>query len=363
MEELQPKIEKERDALSQMGMYTSPDLEKMESQYDQAQSIVYNHIQDMKEIVGEDAEYISNPISQEDFNWNNTLDYIAENEDFLLKQEDQSLKNVVDSVSERYKKEADAISEYIKNEGSITEEKIRELAPHIFDELANTFKWEPENIERYFNEAFQDISESGKKYTSTLDELMQENYLATDSYKELSSAIAEQDKNGHISLETYDKLMTTDENLAKYLVLTADGYALNTEALNEYIDTQTKSQKLDAEEAIVEKTKKLDELKEKYDELVASNASSEEIFANLQEQEGIQNEIDALSAYIRELDGATSALERYRAAKKTANGDEDYNEGTNAYKDIQEGLKTGKAYTDDVQSAVDFMLGVDWGTR
>ena len=206
----------------------------------------------------------------------------------------------------------------------------------------------------------ESTEESAEKATASLQGLIESLYHTSDAYTALSKAISEQDKAGVISMETYQTLIEQNAEFAEYLTLTADGFALNTKSLYEYIEAQNAETKLKALEEIQDKQKALEELQRARENLTDAQKDAAAIRENESAQAAIQAEINGYAAIVREIENATGALARYNAAKSTKNQDENFNAGEQAYKDIQEGLKTGKVGTDDFKSAVGFILGENW---
>lgn len=206
----------------------------------------------------------------------------------------------------------------------------------------------------------EETGDAASETTNKLKELATELSSTTESYKTLTEAIAEQDKAGVISSETYQKLIEENEAYNEMLVLTAEGYALNTEAVYDFIKAQGANQKLKALQEIKDRQDALEKLRIEQEELAKSWGNADAIADNQARQDQIQSEINGYAALIREIDAATGALARYNAAKSTKNQDENFNTGEQAYKDITEGLKTGKVGTDDFKSAIGFVLGENW---
>lgn len=249
--------------------------------------------------------------------------------------------------------DADAIADSIIHLTGVTEDAIPIIRDYVNEKL-NLNNVDSDNS--YIND---DNSEVVQQIKHSVSDLASENFIATESYKVLTAAMTEQQKAGAITYKTYQTLMS-DEGLpgiAELLTLTAEGYALNTEAVYDYVKAQNKDLKSNAIKEIYNRRQAIEELIGSRKEL--SELSSDE----LSQYNALQSEIDSYAALIREIDSATDALSRYRAAKQTQNQDADFNEGQNAYKDIQEGLKTGKIGTDDFKSAVDFILGDNWQKR
>lgn len=324
----------------------------------------------VEEILGDQPRY-DNPQGQAQKNVNAAHDVNELVKEKIVQATINDAQSASDYVLGLYKDDAKEIQQIVKETGEITKEQLINQFPDIlqaFENFGSRFGFTSDNIAKHLTEVFTNTpktEETDTKSISSIDSLIEKSFLATDSYKNLTAAMTEQQKAGAISIETYQKLVNDKEGLtgiANCLMLTAEGYALNTEAVYDYIKAQNDNQKLKAIEQIVEKQKAIEELEGKYADLKNAQASLTELGENAAQREGLQSEIDELSAYIRELDSATGALERYKAAKSTANDDEDYKTGQSALKDIQEGWKTGKVGTDDYKEAMGFFLGDSYGT-
>ena len=268
-----------------------------------------------------------------------------------------------------YEEEANAVKEIVEKEGKITFEELSSKFPKLlsaFEQFGERFGFSAENIAQHLTEVFGGTNEEGivsNKFAS-IEELITNNYLASDSYKTLSTAMTEQQKSGAISMETYQKLIAVDKQLANVLTLTANGYALNSDAVNEYVQAKADEQKIQAMLSYDEQQQKLKELKKRYEDL--SNGLIEvddlqtEIANNQSAQKAAEQNMEALEAYIREINSATSALTRFKAAQSSANEDANFQDSKKVYDVIKEGNKTGKRNTDDFKTAVDYVLGDNW---
>lgn len=275
---------------------------------------------------------------------------------------DKSVPEQSDYMLAKYADQVDQLKELYKSAGEISGKDLE--APDFAKMLADFTQlgWESGDVVKHLNEIFASGVEI-KNQTSALDDIISGGFKATEAYKTLTAAMTEQQKQGTISLDTY-KSMMENADLAKYfnstadaLSLSANGLVLNTNALNDYIKAQQESSRLNALEEIMKQQKALDELNQKYNDGAINAAQYNK------EAGAIQNDIDALSAYVREIENANGALSRYSAAKQTANQDAEYNVGQSAFKDFKEGRKSGKIGTDDFKEATNFLLGDDWEKR
>lgn len=211
------------------------------------------------------------------------------------------------------------------------------------------------------SDASSEASEGIEENITTLQSLIESLYSTSEAYKTLTDAIAEQDKAGIVSVETAQALVDLGSEYNEMLTLSAEGYTLNTEAVYEYIKAQNAEQKLKALEEIKDRQKALANLQKEEDTLAQHRIQNADALAeNQRQQQIIRDEINGFAALVQQIDEATGALARYNAAKSSPNQDEDFNTGEKAYKDITEGLKTGKIGTDDFKTAVGFVLGENW---
>lgn len=124
----------------------------------------------------------------------------------------------------------------------------------------------------------------------------------TEAYKALTAAMDEQASAGVLSIETYNKLLEQIPEINDLLVMTSEGYALNTEAVYDYIKAQNNISKSKALEQI-------QELQDKMRDLEEENADQSEL-------DFVQSEINGFETIVRNIDSATNALERFKAAQK-----------------------------------------------
>lgn len=195
----------------------------------------------------------------------------------------------------------------------------------------------------YVNSRFANMSSDGTSSpTTTASSLYSSLFKNTEAYTKLTEAMNEQNEAGVLSFETYTALIEANSEFAELLELTAEGWTLNSEALWTFLEAQDEMAKGEA----------LAHIQDLYEQL-----------AENPDDAGIQSEIDRFAALIREIDSATGALAKFKAAQSTENQDADFGVGGEAYEVIKEGNKTGKIGTDDYKSAVSFMLGENWETE
>lgn len=180
---------------------------------------------------------------------------------------------------------------------------------------------------------------------TSYDQVTASAWRATEAYTALTEAMEAQNEAGYLSAEAYHALIEADAEYIELLELTAEGYKINEEALWKYIEAQDD----------LEKGKAIKAMMELQDAMLKTE--------DVQEKMAYQSQIDNLSAYINQLDRATGALARFRAAQETPNQDEEFGEGQKAFDVIKEGRKTGKVGTDDFKESVGLMLGDNWETE
>lgn len=268
-------------------------------------------------------------------------------------------------VEEYYGTMLHVISSVFDSDTSI-QDAVNELGEDIdFDalvnEIATKLNLTHDEVEQLFKETFSfDSASITPSFNIGLDEITL--FSTTESYKNLTKAMTEQQKAGVLSYETI-KTLLGDEGLKGIndcLIQTADGYMLNTNAVYDFIKSEQEESKLDIVEGIMERQIRLEDLQEQVDSLGKSQedlAKAEELQGEIS---GIQSEITQLQAAALAADEATGALERYRAATKTANQDAAQDEGENAFKTVKERYKEGKVGTDEFKEGMNFLLGDNW---
>lgn len=175
---------------------------------------------------------------------------------------------------------------------------------------------------------------------STIEEASASLFSQTEAYEGLTKAMEEQNKQGVLSFETYKKLVDLGDDYVKMLKLTADGYVLDTDKLEEFIEKQDENLRNLA-------LYKIDALQP-----LADTGDS-----------AAQKELSQWVALKREIDNATSALGRWRKANETPDEDSELHEYQSMYKDYSEALKNGKVGTDQFQEATTAILGEGWQDR
>ena len=328
--------------------------------FQQAIAELNDYSDQLADLIG-DTQYIENPETQSEKAMQHMQNTKKAIDDFIITNTFDSLDSVTDYITSKYTDQFDRIKDIIEHNGEISYESLIANFPEViseFEKYGAAFGITANNVARHINETLSASSKEGQGIgimSSVLDELIDKNFMASGSYKTLSKAMTEQEKAGVISMETYKALMDDAglPGIQNYLTLTAEGFALNTEKMYDYIKAMNDEMKVKILDELAEKQAALEKLKEAMEGMTdEEKAMSKEA----SEAEKIQNDITALQAYVNSLDSATGALERYRAAKKTANEDEDYTEGQGALKDLKTGWKSGKTGTDDYQSAMGFFL-------
>lgn len=185
---------------------------------------------------------------------------------------------------------------------------------------------------------------------SVLDDFASSLFAGSEGYSTLISAMQEQAEYGGVSLETYQSLIAISPELANCLEMTASGYRLNTDAVNEFIAAQDAANM----------TQALYNIQQLRDELANLDSSSPNYETEVAR---IQSEINQWEILANSISAATGAYQRWMTANATANGDAMYSDVSGMYEQYKTDYKRGKTGTDDFQAMVDYMLGDDWADR
>lgn len=185
---------------------------------------------------------------------------------------------------------------------------------------------------------------------SVLDDFSSSLFAGSEGYSTLISAMQEQAEYGGISLDTYQSLIAISPELASCLEMTASGYRLNTDAVNEFIAAQDAANM----------TQALYNIQQLRDELANLDSSSPNYETEVAR---IQSEINQWEILANSISAATGAYQRWMTANATANGDAMYSDVSGMYEQYKTDYKRGKTGTDDFQAMVDYMLGDDWADR
>ena len=195
----------------------------------------------------------------------------------------------------------------------------------------------------HINDQYSKIGEDPKPTTPDFSTTLSSLYKNTEHYTTLTDAIEEQASAGKISVDTMKALTDISPDFINYLEKTADGYAINTDALMEYIEAQD----------LMEKTKAINAIHDLNEELKDADITSDR-------RDQILAEIQKWEMLVYEIENATGALAKYKAASETENQDADFAVGKSIYELIKENRKIGKTGTDDFQAGVEFLLGEGW---
>lgn len=207
------------------------------------------------------------------------------------------------------------------------------------------------------------VSELGDRLFSSADSKTTKDISdAAKSYKNLTAAMAEQQKAGVLSYETWSKLLSDKglPGIEKYLSLTANGYALNTDALYDFINAQNEELDLDVTAAIMERQLKIEEYKKAIEDTLDPLKDFQEIEEKQEKIDAWQSEIEQLKAVAMEAHNATGALQQFRDATKTPDQDSEHGEGQNIFETVQKRYEEGKVGTDDYKKGMGFLLGENW---
>lgn len=185
---------------------------------------------------------------------------------------------------------------------------------------------------------------------SVLDDFASSLFAGSENYSTLISAMQEQAEYGGISPDTYQSLIAISPELASCLEMTASGYRLNTDAVNEFIAAQDAANM----------TQALYNIQQLRDELANLDSSSPNYETEVAR---IQSEINQWEILANSISAATGAYQRWMTANATANGDAMYSDVSGMYEQYKTDYKRGKTGTDDFQAMVDYMLGDDWADR
>lgn len=288
------------------------------------------------------------------------IDYKKEAEDLSAGGIKTDLFNEI-WKSETYKETTKALSELVK-EGKLTEETFgNTVGIDNFTKALDSIGVSTKDAIDYLKSINKETEEATTKETNAmrLDTIAEALFTNQPQYETLSKAITEQNKAGALSFATYDMLLQQLPQMAEFLTLTANGYVLNTEAVYAYIEAEQNEQKLDALQYILEQEEALRKLEDAQKDV--NTALSEEEYND--KKSALQAEVDRATALVRQINSATDAFARFKAAQSTPNGDENYGEMGKMLSVVKEGRKTGKYGTDDFQEAVSGILGRDWQSR
>ena len=232
----------------------------------------------------------------------------------------------------------------------------------FFRELAQEGISAADAIE-YINSQYGSLVETAESVESnpviskygSFDSISSSLYSTTEAYGKLKAAMDEQAESGTLSVATYKELIATNADFANYLVQTANGWALNTEAVNEYIEAQDATARMNALAAMLDLDEKIAEAKSELNDL-----SGDELIAAKDSITAMENEQTQLAYLVGSLDQAAGAYQRYLEAKKTANSSDLYDSSTSMYEEYKKTREQGRTGTDEFQASTEYILGKGW---
>lgn len=239
-------------------------------------------------------------------------------------------------------------------------EHLEDLIHELMTRLGFTF----EEAERALQEEINNGSEIkiGPQMSIDVGETIGKLYQTTDGYsKVLTKALSEQEKAGTLTADTIQKVLGESglPGVAECLEQTANGYKLNTEKLNDYINAQNEDARLNAVAGIMERQIAIDNLTASLDNL----ADAEQYAAANDKIAQWEGEIAQLEMVANEAYNAVDALDALKQAVKTPNEDQDHTDAKDALEKTKEMYEVGKVGTDDFKSGMDFLLGEGWFER
>ena len=151
-------------------------------------------------------------------------------------------------------------------------------------------------------------------------------------------------------------------NPAELFEVTANGVHLNASALRELQAQQTATAKSQFASEIEKQNQFLDEQQQKISDLLASGASQEDILGAQADASGIQSQIDSLIQLQAQLDGATSAYQRWLDAQSNGEEGDMYDSFQTAIKRGDELLSQGLVGTNEFRAIADLFSSEDLST-
>ena len=271
-------------------------------------------------------------------------------------------KETLDIATSTYSDVFDGIVKYIEKNGTIMEDTFESVFGNTdFTNYLKKWGWTTEEIvSQLISDYAVEVKEAASTVTSqygTFDTLTSSLYNTTNAYTALKTAMDEQAKSGYLSVNTYKELIAENANFADYLELTAGGWKLNTEAVNEYMQAQDATTRMNALAAIIDLDEQIADAREN---LVNS---SDELDAAYDSIDALEDERTQLAMLVTSLDSASGAYQRYLAAKETADSSDMYDAATSMYDDYAEQRKKGRTGTDDFQTMTEYIMGEDWKSK
>ncbi len=151
-------------------------------------------------------------------------------------------------------------------------------------------------------------------------------------------------------------------NPSELFEVTASGVHLNASALRELQAQQTATAKSQFASEIEKQNQLLDEQQQKISDLLAAGASQEDILSAQADASGIQSQIDSLIQLQAQLDGATSAYQRWLDAQSNGEEGDMYDSFQTAIKRGDELLSQGLVGTNEFRAIADLFSSEDLST-
>lgn len=319
------------------------DVNDKQQKVDDIQRAAEDYINILDTALGDDGRIPDNGFLadwQLDYNSAHDLrDYL---EDSIASMSDNEAESVFNLLQERYADKFEEVQETVSNGVELTVEEFKKLWPEVAEAIEER-EIDLEDAVEYLNDTFAKVSTPTTPTIPDASTLASTLYKTTEAYTAINDAIEEQASAGKISFDTMQELLKINPDFINALEKTADGYKISTDALMDYVEAQD----------LLEYTEAINAIADLYDELDKDDISDAR-------RAEIQSEIQQYKMLVNEIENATGALSKYRAAKATENQDADFQEGATMYDEIKEARKIGKTGTDDFQTAVGFMLGEDW---
>lgn len=356
----------ENAGVKQLSLY----IDTRQAELDSMLKYISNASSEMGELLT--APKIENPETDFEKRYNWLYDYVQGLNDFITEEYylGQSKETQFTGYfSEKYKEEIEKLKATIESDGQISVDSIIKQFPEMVAEFEK-FGWTPEDIAQYLLEMQQAIEDGtdirktgGVSYAANL---VSNFYQSSEAYtKTLTAAIKEMNEAGVLTNETLAELLTLDEGLLEYMELTAEGYTMNTEAVYDYIEAMSDTDRTDALRGLTNANDKLKELERTSKEAYEAQYGLGTYDLDMS---GLQAEVGYWQSIIFQIDSATDALVRFKAAQESPNEDQNYSEGKKAVEYVLDTYNPESEHfmqvgTDDYQTAMGYIFGDGWEQR
>jgi hypothetical protein len=230
----------------------------------------------------------------------------------------------------------------------------------------------PEGVELTWMQLLDLMDEAETAAAQTIDELSKSVQSLTEEHELLSSALSEQERNGAVSYETYQKLIAANSDYADSFDYVNGALQLNADRAYAVADASSDLAYATADAARAQKQAEYDKVAKDLEEVNAQLQEMDDLgyqnnlYDSLLAQKSaleasvdlIGEELQAYQAVTGQIKSMTDIYARFLRSQATANQGALYDAGSGTIKEtLLGGIKSQALNTDEMRDAIEFYVG------